>query len=239
MSKKLLSFLLIACMLSSNMAVPASYAQTVNDGTANPNLEVTQDSAKSDDKVEAQGKEQDSSSAQKVEDGSTQGANTDENQNGTVEKKDEKDAQGNKEQQTNPSVENQQNDQGNTGLTPSVPMVTVPDGQTPQGLISDVLAQDTGTIINQLGEQQLAPAKKIAEVVKKNGSEVAGPLPLPTKTKKYTVLRSVHVNKDSREQFEMRIHRRFVEIKNSSQQIIGALSSLSLPSGVGIEIKQL
>ena len=47
-------------------------------------------------------------------------------------------------------------------------------------------------------------AKKIAEVVKKNGSEVAGPLPLPTKTKKYTVLRSVHVNKDSREQFKMR-----------------------------------
>ena len=79
-------------------------------------------------------------------------------------------------------------------------------------------------------------AKKIAEVVKKNGSELAGPLPLPTKTKKYTVLRSVHVNKDSREQFE---HRRFVEIKNSSQQIMAALGSLNLPSGVGIEIKQL
>jgi len=62
------------------MAVPASYAQTVNDGTANPNLEVTQDSAKSDDKVEAQGNKQDSSPAQKVEDGSTQDANTDENQ---------------------------------------------------------------------------------------------------------------------------------------------------------------
>ncbi|EEY35142.1 30S ribosomal protein S10, partial [Pseudoleptotrichia goodfellowii] len=75
--------------------------------------------------------------------------------------------------------------------------------------------------------------------VKKNGSKLAGPLPLPTKTKKYTVLRSVHVNKDSREQFEMRVHRRFVEIKNSSQQIIAALSSLNLPSGVGIEIKQL
>ena len=82
-------------------------------------------------------------------------------------------------------------------------------------------------------------AKKISEVVKKNGSEVTGPLPLPTKTKKYTVLRSVHVNKDSREQFEMRVHRRVVEIKNSSQQIISALTSLSLPSGVGIEIKQL
>jgi len=66
-------------------------------------------------------------------------------------------------------------------------------------------------------------AKKIAEVAKKNGSELAGPLPLPT---------------DSREQFEMRIHRRFVEIKNSNQQIVNALASLNLPSGVGVEIKQ-
>ena len=163
-SKKILSFLLIACMLSSNMAVPASYAQTVNDGTANPNLETSQDSsAKSDDKVEAQGKEQDGSPAQKVEDGSTQGAKADENQNGTVEKKDEKDTQGNKEQQTNPSVENQQNDQGNTGLNPSIPMVTVPEQQNPQAMISNVLSQDAGTIINQLGEQQLAPAKNIAD----------------------------------------------------------------------------
>ncbi len=81
-------------------------------------------------------------------------------------------------------------------------------------------------------------AKKIAEVVKKNGSELAGPLPLPTKTKKYTVLRSVHVNKDSREQFEMRIHRRFIEIKESNNDILKALSSLSLPAGVSIEIKQ-
>ena len=81
-------------------------------------------------------------------------------------------------------------------------------------------------------------AKKIAEVIKKAGSEIVGPMPLPTKIKKYTVLRSVHVNKDSREQFEMRIHRRFIEIKSSSQQVMTALSSLSLPSGVGIEIKQ-
>ncbi len=81
-------------------------------------------------------------------------------------------------------------------------------------------------------------AKKIAEVIKKAGSEIVGPMPLPTKIKKYTVLRSVHVNKDSREQFEMRIHRRFIEINNSSQQVMTALSSLSLPSGVGIEIKQ-
>ena len=92
-----------------------------------------------------------------MEDGSTQDAKTDENQNGAVEKKDEKDAQGNKEQQTNPSVENQQNDQGNTGLTPNVPMVTVPEQQNPQAMISNVLSQEAGTIINQLGEQQLAP----------------------------------------------------------------------------------
>src|SRR3712207_8963079 len=51
-------------------------------------------------------------------------------------------------------------------------------------------------------------AKKIVEVAKKSGAEVVGPMPLPTKIKKYTVLRSVHVNKDSREQFEMRVHRR-------------------------------
>lgn len=80
-------------------------------------------------------------------------------------------------------------------------------------------------------------SKKIAEAVAKAGAELVGPMPLPTKIKKYTVLRSVHVNKDSREQFEMRIHRRFIEVKNSNQQLMNSLSSLSLPSGVGIEIK--
>lgn len=79
---------------------------------------------------------------------------------------------------------------------------------------------------------------QIAELVKKHGAKIAGPMPLPTKVKKYTVLRSVHVNKDSREQFEMRIHRRFIEIKESSNDILTALSSISLPSGVSIEIKQ-
>ena len=82
-------------------------------------------------------------------------------------------------------------------------------------------------------------AKKIAEVAKKNGSELAGPLPLPTKTKKYTVLRSVHVNKDSREQFEMRVHRRMIELLNSTDKAISSLTSVHLPAGVGIEIKQV
>ena len=82
-------------------------------------------------------------------------------------------------------------------------------------------------------------AKKIAEVAKKNGSELAGPLPLPTKIKKYTVLRSVHVNKDSREQFEMRVHRRMIELVNSTDKAISSLTSVHLPAGVGIEIKQV
>ena len=79
----------------------------------------------------------------------------------------------------------------------------------------------------------------IVEAVKRTGADLRGPIPLPTKIRRYTVIKGPHVNKDSREQFEMRIHRRFVEIKNSNQQIISALSSLNLPAGVGIEIKQL
>lgn len=82
-------------------------------------------------------------------------------------------------------------------------------------------------------------AKKIAEVAKKSGAEITGPMPLPTKIRKYTVLRSVHVNKDSREQFEMRVHRRMVEINNSTQKTIASLTSVNLPAGVGIEIKQI
>lgn len=81
-------------------------------------------------------------------------------------------------------------------------------------------------------------AKKIAETAKKSGAEIAGPMPLPTKIKKYTVLRSVHVNKDSREQFEMRVHRRMVEILNSNPKTIASLTAVNLPTGVGIEIKQ-
>lgn len=81
-------------------------------------------------------------------------------------------------------------------------------------------------------------AKRIAETAKKSGAEIAGPMPLPTKIKKYTVLRSVHVNKDSREQFEMRVHRRMVEILNSNPKTIAALTAVNLPAGVGIEIKQ-
>ena len=78
---------------------------------------------------------------------------------------------------------------------------------------------------------------KIVETAKRNGSQVSGPIPLPTKKEVITILRSPHVNKDSREQFERRTHKRLIDILNPSQKTVEALMSLDLPAGVEIEIK--
>ena len=80
-------------------------------------------------------------------------------------------------------------------------------------------------------------AVKIVETIKRTGGEVSGPVPLPTEVEKYTILRAVHKYKDSREQFEMRTHKRLIDIKNPSKETIDALAHLDLPSGVDIEIK--
>ena len=80
-------------------------------------------------------------------------------------------------------------------------------------------------------------AKKIVETVRRSGGEISGPVPLPTEVEKFTILRAVHINKDSREQFEMRTHKRLIDIKNPSKETIDALAHLDLPSGVDIEIK--
>ena len=80
-------------------------------------------------------------------------------------------------------------------------------------------------------------AAKIAETAKRTGSRVSGPIPLPTERNVYTILRSPHVNKDSREQFEMRIHKRLMDILEPTQQTVDALGKLSLPAGVDVEIK--
>lgn len=80
-------------------------------------------------------------------------------------------------------------------------------------------------------------AKKIVETVKRTGGEISGPVPLPTEIEKYTILRAVHKYKDSREQFEMRTHKRLIDIKNPSKETIDALAHLDLPSGVDIQIK--
>ena len=80
-------------------------------------------------------------------------------------------------------------------------------------------------------------AGKIVETLKRNGAEVSGPVPLPTEIQKITVLRAVHKYKDAREQFEMRTHKRLIDIKNPSKETIDALAHLDLPSGVDIQIK--
>jgi small subunit ribosomal protein S10 len=80
-------------------------------------------------------------------------------------------------------------------------------------------------------------AAKIVETAKKNGAMVSGPVPLPTEKNIYTILRSPHVNKDSREQFEMRTHKRLIDILQPTQKAIDALVRLDLPAGVDIEIK--
>lgn len=81
-------------------------------------------------------------------------------------------------------------------------------------------------------------AEKIIQAANDHGAQkVVGPVPLPTRREVYTVLRSPHVNKDSREQFESRTHKRLIEIVGPSAETIDALSRLDLPSGVDIEIK--
>jgi len=79
--------------------------------------------------------------------------------------------------------------------------------------------------------------QKIVETAKRTGAKVSGPVPLPTEKKVYTILRSPHVNKDSREQFEMRTHKRLVDILMPTPKTVDALMRLDLPAGVNIEIK--
>ncbi len=79
--------------------------------------------------------------------------------------------------------------------------------------------------------------KEIVETAKRAGAQIKGPIPLPTKINKYCVLRSPHVDKKSREQFEIRTHNRLMDIVEPSQQIVDALMKLELPAGVDVEIK--
>ena len=81
--------------------------------------------------------------------------------------------------------------------------------------------------------------QKIVETVKRSGGEISGPVPLPTEIEKFTILRAVHKYKDSREQFEMRTHKRLIDIKNPTKETVDALAHLDLPSGVDIEIKTI
>lgn len=80
-------------------------------------------------------------------------------------------------------------------------------------------------------------SKQIVETAKRTGATISGPVPLPTEKKKYTVLRSTFVHKDSREQFEMRVHKRMIDILEPTAKTIDSLTNLNLPAGVDVEIK--
>ena len=94
-----------------------------------------------------------------------------------------------------------------------------------------VKAYDTKLIDNS--------CRQIVDVVKRRDAEVVGPIPLPTEKHKYTVNRSTFIHKTSRDQFELRVHKRLIDILNPGQSLIEALSNLNLPSGVDIEIKMI
>jgi small subunit ribosomal protein S10 len=84
-----------------------------------------------------------------------------------------------------------------------------------------------------------ASVKQILDTALRYDAKVAGPIPLPTEIKKYTVNRSTFVYKDAREQFEMRIHKRVIDILDPTAKVIEALTNLSLPSGVTIDVKMV
>jgi len=79
--------------------------------------------------------------------------------------------------------------------------------------------------------------RQIVEAIQRHGGDVVGPIPLPTEFKKYTVNRSTFVHKKSREQFELRVHKRLIDVMNPQQKIIESLTDLNLPAGVDVEIK--
>ncbi len=82
-----------------------------------------------------------------------------------------------------------------------------------------------------------AAAEKVVETAKRNGAVVSGPVPLPTEKEIITILRAVHKYKDSREQFEMRTHKRLIDIIKPDQKVVDALMNIELPAGVEIEVK--
>jgi small subunit ribosomal protein S10 len=84
-----------------------------------------------------------------------------------------------------------------------------------------------------------ASIKQIIDTALRFDAKVVGPIPMPTEIKKYTVNRSTFVYKDAREQFEMRMHKRVVDILNPSGKVVEALTNLSLPSGVNIDVKMM
>lgn len=79
--------------------------------------------------------------------------------------------------------------------------------------------------------------QEIVATAKRTGASISGPIPLPTRVEKFTILRSVHVNKKSRDQYEIRTHKRLIDIMNTNPDTVDALMKLQLPAGVSVDIK--
>jgi len=84
-----------------------------------------------------------------------------------------------------------------------------------------------------------ASVRQLIDIARRYGAEICGPIPLPTSVTKYTVNRSTFIDKNSREQFEMRIHKRLIDILNPTPKIIEALTNFNLPAGVDVEVKMV
>lgn len=124
-------------------------------------------------------------------------------------------------------------DQSPIGAVKAVPKKAAaekhPTAETKQRLRIKVRAYD-----NKVADSSI---KQIVEIAERYGAEVIGPVPLPTEIRKYTVNRSTFVHKNAREQFEMRVHKRLLDIINPTAKAIDSLMNLNLPAGVDIEVK--
>ncbi len=121
-------------------------------------------------------------------------------------------------------------------LASCVILVSIPNWQTP---MTSTLAQQKIRIRLKAYDHRLLDTScdKIVETANRTQAAAVGPIPLPTRRRVYCVLRSPHVNKDSREHFETRTHRRIIDIYSPSSKTIDALMKLDLPAGVDIEVK--
>lgn len=114
-------------------------------------------------------------------------------------------------------------------------------GESKKGKKSDVTEAQKLRIRVRAYENKIldASVKQIIDTAMRFDAKVVGPIPLPTEIKKYTVNRSTFIFKDAREQFEMRMHKRVIDILNPGAKVIEALTNLSLPSGVSIDVKMV
>ena len=123
--------------------------------------------------------------------------------------------------------------------TPGTPTAAAPHRAVPAGVAAEGEVKQRIRIKIRAYDHKVADqsTKTIIETAKRSGASVIGPIPLPTEKKKYTVIKSSFVHKNARDQYEMRVHKRLLDLLDPTAKTVDALSSLNLPAGVDIEIK--